>query len=60
MSAWDDAVNREFVDKLWDLAEKYESEAELIADLANFGGDVLNMMQETDVIEYGNKKEPKE
>lgn len=53
MSAWDDAVNREFVAKLKAKAEAYPDEFALLADLENFGGDVYVLLTETDELEFG-------
>jgi hypothetical protein len=53
MGAWETAVDIETMAKIMSLVASYDNEAELIADLENFGGDVLEILNAYNTIQYG-------
>lgn len=58
MSAWDNAVNREFMAKLIALAEAYSSEDALLDKSMEFGWDVYALLRETNDINFKSAHQP--
>jgi hypothetical protein len=56
MSAWENAVNKNFAKNIKAIAEYYASEEDLLNNLEDFGGKVWDVLLDTETLTFGKIK----